>query len=412
MNRLCSVGLTTSPIKVVINDSLRLLSMATRHRKTAGIIVIGDEILKGSTVDTNSNFFCRKLHNKGVLVKKISVIGDEVNEIADEVSKFSSRYDIVFTTGGIGPTHDDRTLMAVALAFGDVLSPSAEMHSVYKKYLKHGSEGEPNTGLERMCNIPKTSRLLWGCKRTSKFPIVQIRNVTVFPGVPKFCQQAFEDFEDVIFPHGSLLPFFTETLFVKAAELKFSKILSEIADKYGSLVSIGSYPAPDNAYYKAKLTIESDSVSVGESAVADLKSALKEMIVYYDESAWLDPIPKFMSFKRRECESDVNTDSSFIDRVDDAMSIIHSTLHKYPFVFNSVCPILDWSYADVWRMLRGLCIPYCRLYDLGYTSLGDRDTTRKNDALKIVDKKGELIGYRPAYMLAADDLERTGRVDG
>ena len=75
--------------------------------------------------------------------------------------------------------------------------------------------------------------------------------------------------------------------------------------------------------------------------------------------------------------------------------------------FYRVCPIFDWTYAEIWTAIRGLCIPYCVLYDRGYTSLGDRSKTKPNPALKIEDQDS----YRPAYCLYEDSKEREGRVD-
>ncbi|CAG0919906.1 unnamed protein product, partial [Notodromas monacha] len=90
---------------------------AYQLRPTAGIIIIGDEVLKGQVRDANSPYFCEKLTKLGVKVCKVSTIADDVDVIADEVRRFSETYTYVFTSGGIGPTHDDRTFESVAKAF-------------------------------------------------------------------------------------------------------------------------------------------------------------------------------------------------------------------------------------------------------------------------------------------------------
>src|SRR5215831_7393776 len=102
--------------------------------KTAGIIVIGNEILSAKTEDENSIYLARELRVLGVEVRKISVIPDEQELIAAEVRTFSRSYDHVFTTGGVGPTHDDLTIAGIALAFGREVRRNAQLEAVLREY--------------------------------------------------------------------------------------------------------------------------------------------------------------------------------------------------------------------------------------------------------------------------------------
>ncbi|PIO62893.1 molybdopterin binding domain protein [Teladorsagia circumcincta] len=190
-------------------------------RPTAGLIVIGDEILKGSTMDTNSYFICKKLHQLGVQVKKISSIGDNVDDISDEVRSFSERFDYVFTTGGVGPTHDDKTYvgqsflilffpstqwlslrlsLGVARAFKEELRKSPEIVDAIKRFIPTGQfSNEHSTFVEKLSQIPASAELLWSRQtpngKPSNFPIVRTRNVITLPGVPRFCEKAFVELQ-------------------------------------------------------------------------------------------------------------------------------------------------------------------------------------------------------------------------
>ncbi|XP_030747805.1 FAD synthase-like isoform X2 [Sitophilus oryzae] len=104
--------------------------------KTAGVLVIGDEILKGEVPDTNSTLIAQELHNFGLKLKKITVVADDINDISEEVRYFSKKYDYVLTTGGIGPTHDDVTYEAVALAFDVPLVLHSDLEKICSKFFK------------------------------------------------------------------------------------------------------------------------------------------------------------------------------------------------------------------------------------------------------------------------------------
>ena len=124
--------------------------------RTAGILVIGNEILSGKTADENSIVLVRELRELGVDVRKISVIADDIETIANEVRLFSASYDYVFTTGGVGPTHDDLTMEGIAAAFGQEIRRNADLEAALRGYYS-ADLVEPNL---RMADVPAGVRLI------------------------------------------------------------------------------------------------------------------------------------------------------------------------------------------------------------------------------------------------------------
>lgn len=151
-------------------------------KSMAAVIIIGDEILKGQTLDTNSNILCKKLSDAGIKVAKVAVIGDDLQEIAQQVSIFSSKYDIVFTSGGVGPTHDDVTYDGVAQAFGDTLKTNPEI----VKMIKQWYAAEEWNAAMKMAIVPKTAKVFQALSGRNGFPFIEVNNVYILPGVPEY----------------------------------------------------------------------------------------------------------------------------------------------------------------------------------------------------------------------------------
>ena len=218
--------------------------------KSAGLIIIGNEVLSGKTQDTNSYFLCTELRQLGVEVQKISTIPDVIELIGREVAEFSRRFDFVFTTGGVGPTHDDVTIDGVAHGFG----LRVVRHPDIERRMRQRLGADLNEARLRMANVPEGAELL--ATEALFAPIVKIRNVFIFPGIPRILQERFhaikENFRDA--------PYFLKNVYVKLGEGVIAKMLNDVLAQFPELL-LGSYPVLDVPEYKVKVTFESkDSV--------------------------------------------------------------------------------------------------------------------------------------------------------
>ena len=194
--------------------------------KTAGIVIIGNEVLSGKTLDINSHFFCTELRQLGVEVQKISTIQDEIPLIGKEVAEFSQRFDVVFTSGGVGPTHDDVTIEGIAHGFG----VKVVRHPDIEARLRRRLGADLNEARLRMANVPEGATLL--CTDAPFAPIVQMRNVYVFPGIPKILQERFHSIKEQF----REAPYFLKNVYVRLGEGIIATMLNELLVKYPDLM--------------------------------------------------------------------------------------------------------------------------------------------------------------------------------
>jgi molybdenum cofactor synthesis domain-containing protein len=223
--------------------------------KTAGIVVIGNEILSGKTRDENALYLVRELRDLGVDVRKVSVIPDELDFISSEIKEFSSSFDYVFTTGGVGPTHDDLTMDGIAAAFGRKIQRHPELEAALRSYYSEDVL-VPNL---RMADIPEGARLVGG--KGMWFPVIAMENVYIFPGVPEIFRRKFERIKEMF----REAPFYLREVYLRADEGLIAEILHRILASFPDLM-LGSYPYFDNPVYSIKLTLESKDLAYLERA--------------------------------------------------------------------------------------------------------------------------------------------------
>ena len=225
--------------------------------KTAGILLIGNEILSGKITDSNAAYLCRELRALGVEVRRITVIPDEVDLIATEVRAFSSAYDVVFTSGGVGPTHDDVTIEGVARALDVPVIREPRLVSLLEGYFK----GRLNEARLKMAEVPQGAELTADGELV--FPAVVVRNIYILPGVPEIFRQKF----DAIRERFRDDPIHLRNVFVRIGEGTLAAHLNELLRHYPALL-LGSYPEFSNPEYRVKVTLESRDPTYLEAALA------------------------------------------------------------------------------------------------------------------------------------------------
>jgi molybdenum cofactor synthesis domain-containing protein len=232
---------------------------------TAGILVIGDEILSGRTKDKNIGFIAEYLTNIGIDLKEVRVVSDDEPEIIAALDALRSRYNYVFTTGGIGPTHDDITADAVAKAFGVKIDHHPEVVARFQE--RFGAD--LNEARLRMARIPEGADLIQSA--TILAPGFKIENVIVMAGVPSIMQAMM----DIVSPKlKSGVRMLSDTVRADSREGDIGGPLRDIAKAHPDAI-IGSYPFTDDAGKpNVNLVVRSRDQAKLDAAMA----AVKEML--------------------------------------------------------------------------------------------------------------------------------------
>ncbi len=235
----------------------------------ASLIIIGNEILSGRTQDKNLSYLANWLNEIGIQLAEVRVIRDEEEIVVESVNYLRSTYDYVFTTGGIGPTHDDITSLCIAKAFGVELEINSGALGILKEYYK---DGELTEARMKMTKMPVGSELIEN--PVSRAPGFKMDNVFVLAGIPSIMQGMLEGARKHL-AVGEVVK--SKSIDVFTPESNVADVLTDLQNKY-SEVEIGSYPFnKDNRFGTSVVMRSSD-----EERLNNCESDLKELMKNYD----------------------------------------------------------------------------------------------------------------------------------
>jgi molybdenum cofactor synthesis domain-containing protein len=235
---------------------------------TACVLIIGNEILSGRTQDANLAFLAQGLNEVGIRLREARVIADDTKAIVATVNEVRRSFDYVFTTGGIGPTHDDITSACIAEAFGVKLI----LHPEAKRILEsHYPPGAVNEARLRMAQVPEGASLL--LNPVSRAPGFRIDNVFVLPGVPQIMQAIFNELQHHLKGGTKIL---SRSVSCTLGEGTIAQDLATLQARYGDL-EIGSYPYFRRSDFGVTLVVRGTERQRIGAAVEELKTLIRAL---------------------------------------------------------------------------------------------------------------------------------------
>jgi len=205
----------------------------SNKKVNAAIVIIGNEILSGRTQDLNVSFLAKWLNEFGIRVEEVRIIEDREDDIVNCIKEIRNKYKYIFTTGGIGPTHDDITSQSIAKAFNLKYDYHKEAYDILEKYYQPGEFSE---GRKKMAKIPEKASLIYN--PSSGAPGFFVKNVYCLPGVPSILKAMVGGLKNKIAGGDKII---SKTISVSAVESEIAKSLEKVQSQFKN-IEIGSYP--------------------------------------------------------------------------------------------------------------------------------------------------------------------------
>jgi len=241
---------------------------------TAALLVVGNEVLSAKSADENGPHAIRRLRELGVRLRTVAVLSDRLDDIVEAVDRERRRVTWVITSGGIGPTHDDVTVRAVARALSRPLLRNDTLAGVVREHHRERLGGEAPEAALRMADLPEGARLVGD----PRFPTIAVENLFVLPGVPRFFRWQLEQIAPLL--AGS--PLALGALYLALGENPIADALEQVAAGNPD-VEIGSYPRFDDADHRVRVTVEGEDAARVRAVLDALRVALPDGAVVRED---------------------------------------------------------------------------------------------------------------------------------